>query len=80
MTGLRTHYLFDTMPEIVRTDLRTWSGNMGTMRLVGKLGYLHEACFRKARIAGGKYYDGLGFGVLREEWEMRYPQGFAVSL
>jgi RimJ/RimL family protein N-acetyltransferase len=47
-------------------------------RLAVKLGYTLEARFRKARIVKGAYYDGLGYGVLREEWRERYPNGFAA--
>lgn len=78
--GLWTQYLFDTLPEIVRVDLRTWSGNTGMMRLATKLEYQEEARFRNARIVSGIHYDGLGYGVLREEWKTRYPEGFAASL
>ena len=49
-------------------------------RLAEKLGYQIEARFRKARIVDGRHYDGLGYGVLREEWEQRYPAGFAAHL
>lgn len=62
-------YLFETMPELVRLDMRTWSGNVGMMRLAEKLGFKEEARFRMARIVKGKYYDGMGYGLLREEWE-----------
>lgn len=78
--GLWTDYLFVTMPQLARSDLRTWSGNIGMMRLAGKVGYQQEARFRKARIVNGEYYDGMGYGVLREEWDARYPEGFAASL
>ncbi|MCA9909744.1 MAG: GNAT family N-acetyltransferase [Anaerolineae bacterium] len=78
--GLWTQYLFEHMPEIARLDLRTWSGNAGMMRLAQKLGYQEEARFRKARIVEGQYYDGLGYGILREEWASRYPAGFAQAL
>jgi putative hydrolase of HD superfamily len=61
-------YLFEAHPEIVRLDLRTWSGNRGMMRLAEKLGFVLEATFRRARIVDGHYYDGLGYGILREEW------------
>ena len=61
-------HLFETMPEIVRLDLRTWSGNERMIRLAKKLGFTEEARFRDARIVDGQYYDGLGFGVLRSEW------------
>lgn len=77
--GLWSDYLLREMPRLVRLDLRTWSGNRGMMRLAEKLGYQQEACFRKARIVDGAYYDGLGYGVLREEWDARYPHGFAAD-
>lgn len=78
--GLWSDYLFREMPGIVRLDLRTWSGNIGMMRLALKLGYLEEARFRMARIVDGEYYDGLGYGVLRSEWQQKYPNGFGNHL
>jgi putative hydrolase of HD superfamily len=51
--GLWSQYLFTAMPTLVRLDLRTWSGNVGMMRLAEKLGYREEARFRKARIVHG---------------------------
>lgn len=77
--GLWSQYLFDNMPEIVRLDLRSWSGNPGMMRLAEKLGYQLEASFRKARIVKGEYYDSVGYGVLREEWQGLYPDGFGKT-
>jgi putative hydrolase of HD superfamily len=76
--GLWTGFLFHALPDIARLDLRTWSGNRGMMRLAEKLGYVEEARFRRARIVDGKYYDGLGYGILREEWESRHPHGFVL--
>ncbi len=67
--GIWCQYLLDTLPNIVRLDLRTWSGNTGMMVLAEKLGFQLEARFRKARIVDGKYYDSIGYGILREEWE-----------
>jgi RimJ/RimL family protein N-acetyltransferase len=64
-------YLFNTRPEIVRLDFRTWSGNTGMMKLALKLGFSQEACFRQARIVKGQYYDGLGYGILRNEWKTK---------
>jgi putative hydrolase of HD superfamily len=78
--GLWSDHLFTELPDLARLDLRTWSGNPGMMRLARKLGYREEARFRKARIVDGEYYDGLGYGVLREEWMERYPAGFARHL
>ncbi|MBC8064812.1 MAG: GNAT family N-acetyltransferase [Chlorobia bacterium] len=61
-------FLFDAMPELARLDLQTWSGNVGMIKLAQKLGFSEEAKYRKARIVNAKYYDAIGFGVLREEW------------
>jgi len=63
------NYLFDYFEESVRLDLRTWSGNIGMMKLAEKLGFTLEARFRKARIVDGQYYDSIGYGILREEWK-----------
>lgn len=49
------------------------------IKLAGKLGFLREACFRNARIVDGKYYDSLGFGILKSEWQEKYPNGFLVE-
>jgi len=76
--GLWCSYLFQTMPTIVRLDLRTWSGNNGMMHLAQKLGFREEARFRSARIVDGEYFDGLGYGILREEWHNLYPNGFLI--
>jgi len=78
--GLWSQYLLDVEPLFVRLDLRTWSGNLGMMRLAEKVGYTLEARFRHARIVKDEFYDGIGYGVLREEWKQRYPDGFAASL
>lgn len=62
-------YLFAADEKLVRLDLRTWSGNEGMIRLAQKLGFMEEARFRKARIVNGAYYDSIGMGILREEWQ-----------
>lgn len=61
-------YLFEECKEIVRLDLRTWSGNEKMMHLSSKLGFKEEARFRMARIVEGNYYDSIGMGLLRSEW------------
>lgn len=78
--GLWIEYLFANYKDIVRLDLRTWSGNLGMIKLTGKLGFLREACFRNARIVNGKYYDSLGFGILKPEWQKKYPFGFLAEI
>jgi len=78
--GIWCQYLLDNEPEFVRLDMRTWSGNIGMMKVAEKLGFTKEAVFRMARIVEGEYYDGLGYGVLRTEWEEHYAKGFSASL
>ena len=74
--GLWCQHLFDTEPKFVRLDARTWSGNHSMIKLAEKLHFTKEAVFRKARIVNNDYYDGLGYGILREEWDTHYPNGF----
>lgn len=62
-------YLFDATKELIRLDLRTWSGNIRMVKLAKKLGFKEEARYRKARMVNGEYYDSIGMGILREEWE-----------
>ncbi len=78
--GLWCDYLFTEMKEIVRLGIGTWSGNHGMMALAKKLGFREEARFRDARIVKGKYFDSMGYGILRREWETLYPGGFAHYL
>ena len=62
------NHLFIEDKNLTRLDLRTWSGNIGMIKLSQKLGFKQEARFRNARIVDGKYYDSIGMGILREEW------------
>ena len=77
--GLWTEHLFDALPKIVRLGVSTWSGNVRIVGLAKKLGYLEEACHRRAVIVEGEYYDSVDYGVLLEEWKDRYPNGFAAD-
>ncbi|MCP5095763.1 MAG: GNAT family N-acetyltransferase [Chloroflexi bacterium] len=78
--GLWCDYLFSEMEEIVRLGAGTWSGNHGMMALAEKVGMREESCRRDARIVKSKYYDSMGYGILRREWENLYPNGFAHHL
>lgn len=64
-------YVFEAKPDIVRIGLTTWSGNLGMINLSKKLGLKQEACFKKARIVNGKYYDSVSYGILKEEWNSK---------
>ena len=78
--GLWLDYLFDAMPEIVLLGAGTWSGNHGMMALAQKIGMKEEARRRNARIVKGEYFDSMGYGILRSEWDELYPDGFADFL
>lgn len=60
--------VFKMRPDIVRIGLTTWSGNERMMKLSEKLGMAQEACYRKARIVKGTYYDSVSYGILKEAW------------
>ncbi len=69
--GLWVDLLFASDPELHRLDLRTWSGNIGMLRVAERLGFTLEARFREAREVGGERYDAVGYGILRKEWIAR---------
>jgi hypothetical protein len=71
--------MFNSLPEIVQLGIGTWSGNVRMVGLARKLGYLEEARYRRAVIVEGEYHDAVGYGVLREEWKDRYPNGFPAD-
>lgn len=77
--GMWCEYMLEANTSLVRLDFQTWSGNTAMMRLAEKLGFRLEARFRKARIVRDEYYDSIGFGVLRTEWEQMYPSGFSAK-
>jgi RimJ/RimL family protein N-acetyltransferase len=39
------------------------------MRVAEKLGMKQEACTRNGCEVGGRFYNRLRYGILREEWE-----------
>ena len=45
--------------------------NVPSLRLACKPGFTEEGRLREARLHGGKYYDILPFGFLREDYEKR---------
>ncbi len=61
-------HLFQADKNLTRLDFRTWSGNIGMIKLAKKLGFQEEARFRNARIVEGKLYDSIGMGILKTEW------------
>ncbi len=44
------------------------AGNVGSERIMQKLGMRQEACFRQAHQRFGEWRDRLWYGLLRDEW------------
>ena len=77
------------LPEVVYPGIERviWEGRtlnstvVVTARAEAKMPVQGEVLqVRRARIVDGDYYDGLGYGILREEWAARYPRGFAAHV
>ena len=55
-----------------RISIVIWDGNNASKKLAEKLGFVQEGIERKARIKNDKYIDLYCYGLLKEEWELRY--------
>lgn len=60
--------LFESLNNIERIGLTTWSGNKRMMKCAESIGFHLEGRIRKVRYYNGVYYDSMKYGVLREEW------------
>jgi len=54
-----------------RIGAETWSFNPRAIRIIEKIGFVHEGTTRELREWNGKRIDKLHFGMLRKEWEER---------
>lgn len=52
-----------------RVGLDTWSGNERAVRAYRAVGFREEGRLRRAQIVGGRYYDTVLMGILREEFD-----------
>jgi RimJ/RimL family protein N-acetyltransferase len=69
--ALWTDYLFREW-NLTRVGFSTWSGNERVIAVGRKLGFVQEACIRRGCEVGGKFYDRIKMGILREEWEQKF--------
>lgn len=60
-------YLFREW-KFTRIGFSSWSGNHRVIAIGQNLGFVQEACIRKGCEVGGKFYDRIKMGILREEW------------
>ncbi|KAB1990263.1 GNAT family N-acetyltransferase [Streptomyces triticiradicis] len=58
-----------------RVELETWSGNERAVRAFRKAGFVEEGRRRASVRVGEEWYDGVLFGLLREEWTARQTTG-----
>lgn len=61
-------YLFQER-RFTRIGFSSWSGNHRVLAVGRKLGFVQEACIRNGCEVGGKFYDRIKMGILRDEWE-----------
>ena len=68
--GLLIDYLFETK-ILERIQATTNIANIGSQRVLEKLGFTKEGTMRKGDFIKGKFSDLLLYSLLREEWETR---------
>ena len=54
-----------------RADSGTWSGNVGSLRVMVKNGLRIEARGPECYFVDGKWYDGIGTGILENEYRQK---------
>ena len=67
-----TEYIFTNWPKKIRIEAYTRHDNVAMRSVFRKCGYVKEAHHRKAwPDENKKYYDSIGYGVIREDWEKK---------
>jgi len=64
-------YLFQDR-NLTRIGFSTWTGNDRMIAVGLKLGFVEECRIRNGCEVGGKFYDRIKMGILREEWAHRW--------
>ncbi|MBL7979207.1 MAG: GNAT family N-acetyltransferase [Bacteroidetes Order II. Incertae sedis bacterium] len=70
--GLILRYFFEEL-RYHKVTIATLSTNDAGISLHNKLGYKEEGCLRHLAYSGGKHGDLMLMGLLREEWEEKFP-------
>ncbi len=76
--GVLVRHLFDDL-RLHRVSSGTWSGNIGSLRVQQKNGLAIETRGRESYLVEGKWYDGIGTGLLEDQcaddrWAIRMPK------
>ncbi len=61
-------WLFETFPKVTRLEGMVFEGNVGSVRVLERVGFVLEGTRRKAAVKNGVVMDVLHFGLLKEEW------------
>ncbi len=64
-------YVFDDL-GFNRLKSDTHEGNIASLRFQESLGFVQEGICRKERYVRGEYLDDILYGMLREDYEVRY--------
>jgi RimJ/RimL family protein N-acetyltransferase len=65
-----TQYFFENFPEVQRFEAQTRHDNIGMRKVLKKCNFVKEAHYRKSwPDESGKIFDGVGYAILREDWE-----------
>ncbi len=60
---------FRTHPELNRVHARADAENLGSQRVMEKIGMVKEGVLRLNRVERGEAFDEAWFSILRREWE-----------
>jgi RimJ/RimL family protein N-acetyltransferase len=64
-----TRVVFEAYPRAFRIEAQTRQDNLAMRRVLIRCGYVQEAVYRQAWPAGDGLLDGIGYAVLRSDWE-----------
>jgi ribosomal-protein-alanine N-acetyltransferase len=60
---------FSTHQDLIRLQAHADTDNLGSQRVMEKLGMVKEGVARSGRVERGEVYDQAWFAILRREWE-----------
>jgi RimJ/RimL family protein N-acetyltransferase len=64
-----TDEVFASDPARRRIEAQTRADNVAMRRVLRRAGYVLEAVYREAWPAGERWLDGVGYAILRRDWE-----------
>lgn len=62
------HAAFNALPDLNRISASADSRNLGSLRVMEKVGMQREGFFRQHRRSGGEFTDEVWCAILRDEW------------